>query len=299
MHVFLTGATGFIGSAVAASLLRAGHRVTGLARSDQAAAMLSAQGVTPHRGALDDLDGLARGAAAADAVVNTASIMSFGPERGEVEMAAVRAMLAALQGTGKTFVYTSDQLIYGPTGLAPATEDTPLNPLPFVAWRPAVERLVMDAPGVKSVVLRPVAVYGHGRDHLMPMLIGMAKQAGIARYVNDGSARWSMVHVDDVGEGYRLALEKAPGGAVYNFAAEPPVSFKELAEVASRVAGLGGRTEGLPIEQAAQIMGPLAYNFTFDLVVSAAKARRELGWLPTGPTLRAEADAGAFAHLAG
>lgn len=299
MRIFLTGATGFIGSAVAKKLQAAGHSVLGLARSDEAEAKLHAQGITPLRGDLTDAASLRWGAQGADGVINTASIMSFGSERGEIERSAVEVMLEVLEGSNKPFLYTSDQLIYGPTGNTVADEDTPLNPLPFVTWRPSVEKLVLNAVsrGIRSLVIRPVAMYGHGRDHLMPMLIQMARKAGVAYYVGSGEARWSMVHVDDAAELYACILESAPAGTLLNASSEPAVSMKELAEVASQVAGLNGKTASLPLEKALEVMGPFASNFTFNLQVSAVKATRLLGWKPQAPSLFEEAERGVYRPL--
>ncbi len=281
MHVFITGATGYIGGAVAARLLAAGHRVSGLARTPEAGQRLAAAGIAPVLGDLADHDVLARAAGAAEAAVNAAT--SYGPDRGDVERAAVRAMLAALP-RGGTFLYTSDQLIYGDTGPEPASEDRPLNPPPFLTWRPQVEQDVLHAEGLRGIVLRPVAVYGRGGNQLFPGWIDAARHRGNAPYVGTGARRWSLVHVEDVADGYLAALEHAPAGAVLNLAAEPPVTLRELADAVATAAGVDGGAVSAPLEEVTEVFGPAAQMFdTVDLVASPARASSTIGWTATRP----------------
>lgn len=292
MHVFVTGATGYLGGAVAARLLAAGHRVTGLARTADAAQRLADLDVEPVLGDLADHDVLQRSAGAADAVVNAAT--SYGQDRGEVERTAVRAMLAALP-RGGAFLYTSDQLIYGDTGPDPADEDRPLNPPPFLTWRPQVEQDVLHAAGLRGIVLRPVAVYGRGGNQLFPGWIDAARRRGHAPYVGTGSRRWSLVHVDDVAAGYLAALERAPAGAVLNLAAEPPVTLRELADAVATAAGVGGGAVSAPLDEAAEVFGPAAQLLdTVDLVASPARARSTIGWTATGPGVLEDLRTGSY-----
>ena len=170
MKVFVTGATGYIGGTVSEALIRRGHEVSGLARTDHAARHLQGRGVNPVVGDLRDLDVLASAAAAADGVINAAT--TYDTDRGDVEAAAVSAMLDALGDSGRPLVYTSDQLIYGDTGPEPAEETRPLAPPPFLTWRPEVEQLVVTRPGVRGVALRVTAVHGRGGNQLFPGWIG-------------------------------------------------------------------------------------------------------------------------------
>ncbi len=292
MHVFVTGATGYIGGAVATRLVRAGHQVTGLARTPEAARLLGRRGIAPVVGDLSDHDVLRRAAGAADAVVNAGT--SYGPDRGDLERAAVRSMLTALSAGG-TFLYTSDQLVYGDTGPEPADEDRPLNPPPFLTWRPRVEQDVLHADGVRAIVLRPVAVYGHGGNQLFPGWIDAARRRGHAPYVGTGARRWSLVHVEDVAEGYVSALDRAPAGAVLNLAAEPPVTLRDLAAAVADAAGVGGGAVSTPLEEVTDVFGPAAQMLdTVDLVASPARARTRIGWTATRPGVLEDLRSGSY-----
>ncbi len=284
MKVFVTGATGYIGGAVSEELIRRGHEVSGLVRTERAASHLEEKGVRPVLGDLRSPDGLAAAAREADGVVNAGTV--YDADRGEVETAAVSALLDALDGTGRPLVYTSDQLIYGDTGPEPAEEARPLAPPPFLVWRPAVEQLVLTRPGVRGIVLRAVAVHGRGGNQLFPGWIAAAARDGAAPYVAEGRARWSFVHVDDLARAYALALEGAAAGSLYNVAAEPAVALRDLAAAIGRAAGVGGRTRSLAVEDASAVFGPAAGLFaSADLDVSARRLREDLGWAPTAPSV--------------
>lgn len=285
MHIFVTGASGYIGSAVTKALLERGHTVTGLARSEEAAQKISHLGAQVTRGDFTQPQDWVSQAQQADGVINIASAMSFDGSRGAIEMKAIQALIDVLKGTGKTLLYTSDQLIYGPTTDQPATEETPLNPLPFVNWRPDVEQAVLRAPGMRALVIRPAAVVGHSTDHLMPLLIQLAKQNGESYYVGDGTSRWSLIHVDDLAQAYADVFEKAPGGTVVNVTADD-VSMQELAESVAEAAGVD-RHSSLPLEQAIERLGPWAANFANSLIISARKVEQVVGWKPKRVPIRA------------
>lgn len=295
MYVFLTGATGYIGSTVADSLMARGHSVLGLARSDDSAAVLRARGIDVHRGDLSEPESLSDAVDRTDGVVHAGAAMTETMDRGEIDRQAVQTMVDRLSGTGKPFLYTSDQLIYGPTGEDIATEETPLNPPPFVAWRPAVEEIVLDAvDDVRGLVIRPVAVYGHDGGSI-EMFVEMAHENGAAYYVGDGEAEWSTIHVEDLAELYVRMLEDAPAGTLLNASSEPPVVMHELMDAVGDAAGVPA--ESLAPEEARDVMGPNmpVEMFTTNLRVSAAKARELLDWEPTQPSvleiLRAKAKA--------
>lgn len=279
MRVFVTGATGYVGSAVAHALQAAGHDVLGLARSDEAAGKLEAAGCAVLRGSLADADVLARGAREADAVIHAAA--TGAADQAEVDTATVHALLDALDGSGKPFIYTSGLWVLGPTDEAVADEDAPVNPAAIVAWRAEVERTTVDAAarGIRSVVLRPGVVYGRGGG-TPGGFVASGRKKGVVRYVGDGAQRWPFVHVDDLAELYVLALD-APAGTVLN-AAGPSLPAREVAEAAARATG--ARAEPWPLEDARARLGVYADALALDQQVSAERARA-LGWRPSRPSV--------------
>ena len=253
MQVFLTGATGYIGSAVAEARVNAVYAVVGLARADDQARLLAAKGLGAHRGDLRDPASLAEGARNADAVIHTA--LAAATDAGQVDRAAVEAIIGALSQFNRPFVYTSGCWVLGNTGDRVADEDAPLAPTPLVAWRPANEQLLSDAArqGVQGIVLRPAMVYGHGGG-LVASFVQSAREHGAARVIGKGENRWTFVHVDDLAALYVQALRAAAGTLL--FAAHgPAVRVRDVAEAASRAAGAGGRVEIVPIEEARKTMG--------------------------------------------
>lgn len=220
---------GILGGAVAEKLQAAGHRVAGLARSDAAVGRLRERGMTPVRAELFDTARLAQAAKTADGVMHLAA--SFGPDWQAGDRAAVQALLGALDGSGKPFVYTSIAPVYGDAGASVADEDAPLNPPRFHRWRPAVEQEVLAAAarGVRTIVLRPAPVYGRSGGSSVLLLVQNAQQAGAARYIGAGETRWSTVHVDELADLYVLALERAAGGTLLNASSGISVSMRELA----------------------------------------------------------------------
>lgn len=279
MKVFLTGATGYIGSAVAQALQAAGHEVIGLARSDEAEQKLRRRGVTPARGDLSTPRDLAALARQTDGTIHTGFAMS--PQGGAIDRAAIEAILEGLKGSGKPFVYTSGVWVFGNTGPRPADETSVLDPTPLVAWRPAVERLVLDAAaqGVRSIVIRPGDVYGRGAGMIADM-VAQGRDKGVVRYVGDGENHWPVIHVDDLARLYVLALEKAPAGTILHATVGPSVKLKDIAEAASRAAGVAGKTASWPLEQAREVLGPFADALALDQHFASTKAQDLLGWTP-------------------
>jgi nucleoside-diphosphate-sugar epimerase len=284
MRVFLTGATGYIGSAVAAALRRAGHAVTGLARSDTAAARLERAGVQPIRGDLADPAAVERAARGADGVIHTASTNDA--RAPEVDRGAVDAIVSALDGSGKPFIYTSGIWVYGDTNGRVVDERSPLSPAPIVAWRPAVERRALDAAGrgVRVIVLRPAIVYGNNGG-IPAMFTQSAKERGVVRFVGNGENRWPTVHVDDLADLYVRALERAPAGTVLVATTSPSVKLKDIARAASEGAGAGGKVESWPLDEARQALGPFADALALDQQASSDAARTMLGWAPAAPNI--------------
>jgi nucleoside-diphosphate-sugar epimerase len=289
MRVFVTGATGFVGSAVVRDLVQAGHSVLGLARSDSAAAALAAAGADAHRGSLEDLDSLTGAAAAADGVIHTGFIHDFSKfkENCEIDERAIKALGATLAGSGRPLVVTSGTGLLSPGNLV--TEDTvpPANsPVPRVSEQTA---LALVADGVAASVIRlPPSVHGDGDHGFVPLLIGMAREKGQSVYLGEGQNHWPAVHRLDTGPLYRLALEKAASGAVYHGIAEQGIAFREIAEVI-------GRRLGVPVvskskEDAAAHFGWFAHFAAIDNRASSEKTQAALGWRPTHPGLIADLD---------
>lgn len=272
MAILVTGATGYIGAVVCEKLRERGEEVLGLARSPEAAAKLEAAGIRPLNGSLAEPQTVAAAAKQAGGVIHTA--MAWGADAPALDRGVVEAVLGALAGSGKPFVCTSGVWVMGNTKGRLAGEMFPLQPAPLVAWRPAVERLVLDASEqkVRGVVIRPAMVYGRQGGMIAGWL------AGKMPVVGDGTNHWSFVHVDDLADLYVLALERAPAGSIYVAADGPAFPVKQLAEAA-------GITELVPVEQARQTLGPMADALVLDQRIGSTRAGRELGWRPSRPTV--------------
>ncbi|MEU4929708.1 SDR family oxidoreductase [Streptomyces yokosukanensis] len=288
MHVFVTGGSGLTGPAVVAELLAAGHTVTGLARSDTAAARLESLGATPHRGSLDDLDSLHSGAEAADGVVH----MAFGGDFADPDdmmrrdRTAIEALGHALEHSDRPFISTSGTLVM-PAGRVSGEADDP-DPAGVAGFRIPGERACLSfAPqGVRASVVRLApTVHGPGDHGFIGMLTATARQTGVSAYVADGGNRWPAVHRLDAAVLFRLALEKAPAGSVLHGAAESGVPFKSIAETIAR--GLDLPTVSLtPDEAATHFPSPsLSTFYGFDGPVSASHTQELLDWSPTHPSL--------------
>lgn len=282
LKVFLTGATGYIGSVVAERLLAAGHEVMGLARSDTAADVLEDRGVRVVRGDMRFEGAVSTASRAADVVIHAASTNDA--QAPAVDERIRREILAAVEGTGKAFVYTSGVWVHGDTAERTVDERTPLSPAAIVAWRVGAEQEVLAAAsrGVRSIVLRPAMVYGR-TDGLVNQFVKSARETGAARYVGTGENHWPLVHVDDLAVAYRLAVELATAGAVYDLAHGPSVRVRDIARAASEAAGANGKTQAWPLAEARAVLGPLADALAMDQHISGAKAVKELGWSPAGP----------------
>jgi nucleoside-diphosphate-sugar epimerase len=292
MRVFVTGATGFIGSAVVKELLDAGHHVIGLARSDKAAASLAAVGAEVRRGSLEDLDGRRGGAAAADGVVHTAYIHDFSSTGNPAAAAqtdgrAIEAIGTALAGTGKPLAVAAG--IVAVPGRASTEEDAALeNPhIPRVS-EPAA--LALAGRGVRvSVVRLPPSVHGEGDYAFVPALIGIARAKGLAAYVGDGANRWSAVHRLDAARLFRLALEAAPAGTRLNAVGDAGVPFRDIAEVIGR--HLNVPVKSLSPGEAGEHFGTFA---AYDATASSERTRSLLGWQPVQPGLIEDLNAGHY-----
>lgn len=288
MRIFVTGATGFIGSAIVKELTGAGHTVIGLARSEDSAAALAKAGAEAHRGSLGDLDSLRSGAKSADAVIHAAFIHDFSKfkENCEIERRAVAALGDALAGSRKPMIVTSGTLLV--TG-GLATEDRAAASTTNL--RIASEEIAAEvaARGVRVSVLRlPPTVHGEGDHGFVPMLIGLARDKGISAYIGDGLNRWPAAHRLDIATLYRLILEKNDMAVRYHGAAEQGIAFKDIAAVIGKRLNVPvvGKTE----DDAATHFGWFAHFAAGDNPTSSVQTRHQLGWQPKQPGLLADLD---------
>jgi nucleoside-diphosphate-sugar epimerase len=295
MRVFVTGASGHIGSALVPELLAANHEVVGLARSDAAATALAAAGAQVRRGDLDDLDGLRAAAAAADGVIHLAYkhelALSGSPDEyltaAAHDLRAVQAIGEALAGSGKPLVSTSGTALLAFAALGRAgTEEDVLEGGPRIDAENAV--VVLARRGVRSSVVRLAPTVHSALDlhGFVPSLIAMARENGFAAYVGDGANRWPALHTLDAARLYRLTLEKAPAGARLHGVAEDGIRFRDIAEGIGR--GLGLPAKSISAEDAATVLGFLATFAQLDNPTSSARTREQLGWQPTHPGLLAD-----------
>lgn len=276
MRVFVTGATGFIGSAVVSELLNAGHQVLGLARSDEGAKSLIAAGAEVHRGDLEDLERLHSGAAMSDGVIHAAFNHDFSKfaENCEADRRAIEVIGDVLEGSDRPLIVTSG-LPLTPDCLTTEDDVPPSGPsgTPRVSEQTAIS---MVARGVRASVVRMPQVHDRDKQGLATYMIALAREKGISAYVGDGLNRWSAVHRLDAAPLYRLALEKGSAGARYHAVAEEGVSVREIAEAISR--GLKIPVVALPPEEAASHFGWLGFPVSMNAPASSVLTQQRLGW---------------------
>jgi len=289
MKIFVTGATGFVGSAVVKELIQAGHQVVGLARNDAGAKSLLTAGANVHRGSLEDLESLHSGATAADGVIHTAFIHDFsnyGPAA-EADRRAIETLGGALAGSDRPLIVTSGTLLAQRQGPLAAEEDAHNPNFPRKSEDAA---LALAAHGVRAALLRlPPSVHGNGDHGFVPRLITIAREKGVSAFIGDGLNRWPAVHRLDAAHLYRLVLEKSSVGATYHGVADEGVPTREIAEII-------GRHLNLPVvsksrEEAADHFGWIGLFFGIDAPASSALTQERLGWRPVQPGLIADLNA--------
>ncbi|HTP69892.1 MAG TPA: SDR family oxidoreductase [Dongiaceae bacterium] len=292
MRVFVTGASGFIGSAIVHELLDAGHEVLGLARSDASAASVAAAGAKVHHGSLEDLESLRSGAAASDGVIHTAFIHDFNnyATAAEKDRRAIETLGETLAGSKRPFVVTSGTLLIQRKGPLATEQDTAIPTFPRKSEDAAG---ALAERGVHVSVLRlPPSVHGDGDHGFVPMLIKIAQEKHASAYIGSGHNRWPGVHRLDAARLYRLALEKSAARATYHAIGDEGVAFRELA-------GVMGRHLNVPVvskstEEAAEHFGWMALFVGIDGPASCAQTREELGWRPVEAGLLEDLDKGKY-----
>jgi len=282
MRVFVTGATGFIGSRIVPELISAGHQVLGLARSDAGAQSLAAAGAQAHRGDLEDLESLRTGAVASDAVIHTAFRHDWTrfAESCELDKRAIEAIGAVLQGSSRLLIVSSG---VGVAQGRAATEDDPPLSSPSLPRVSEVTAAALMEAGVHASVMRLPQVHNPEKQGLITPLIAIARAKGVSAYIGDGHNRWPAAHVGDVARLYRLALEKGTAGARYHAVAEEGVPLKDIATAIGR--GLNVPVVSISPEQAQEHFGFLGFFAGRDAHTSSAQTRAKLAWNPAGPTL--------------
>lgn len=289
MRIFVTGAPGFIGSALLPELIQAGHHVLGLTRSEAGAEALQRVGAEVLHGNIEDLDSLREGATRTDGVIHLAFNHDFSQfqKNCDDDRKAIAAIGEVLLGANRPFVITSGTAIAANVDGKPSTEDGPT-----VAWNPraASEEVVkvLTERGVNTSVVRLPQVHDTHKQGLVPYLLAVAREKGVSAYIGDGSNRWPAAHVSDVARLYRLAFEKAEPGAIYHAVDEEGISMKAIVEAHGR--GLKVPVVSIKPEEAEAHFGWLAHFAVHDMPASSVLTQQKLSWKPTGPGLIADLD---------
>lgn len=289
-RIFLTGASGYVGSALGRALTAAGASVLGLTRSTAGRAAVEAYGGQPVVGDMTDPSGWIEAAAQCDGAVHTAVV--WGPDGPAADARAVDALLQALAGSGKPLIYTSGSLVYGDTSSDVADERGPLSPPPFAAWKAEGDAQVRHAEGTRGIAVRPGGIHGLGEGPVKGQ-IARARAEGVARYVGEGLNQVGFVDVEDLADLYVAALDRAPPGAAYAAFAET-IEHREVAHAIARATGVPA--EAWPLDRAYAVLGPFAEAATLDCRVDVRWAAQELGWRPHRPGVIEDIESGSYAN---
>jgi nucleoside-diphosphate-sugar epimerase len=292
MRVFVTGASGWVGSAVVPELIEAGHHVVGLARSEGSADALAGAGAEIHRGSLEDLDSLYQGAAKSDGVIHLAFIHDFSQYEAanQADRQAIETLGSALEGSDRPLVIASG--VATTAEGRPATEDDPPAP-DFPRSEASRMTVAWSDRGVRSSVVRlPPTTHGRGDNGFIPTIIGIAREKGVSGYIGDGTNRWPAVHRADAARGFRLVLERAPAGSVWHAVAEEGVATRTIAEVI-------GRHLDIPVisidpADASDHFGWMGAFWAVDVPASSKLTQQRLDWRPTGPGLIEDLEEGHY-----
>ena len=293
MRVFVTGATGFIGSAIVEDLHAAGHQVVGPARSDTSAKLLESRGVEVLHGSLDDLDILKHGAANSDGVIHCAFIHDFTDRATSIkkDQLAIQTIGSALEGTNRPFLISSG--IFGLANNRLATEQDKANLEKFPRGLAEDITISFSSKDVRSSVIRlPPSVHGKGDHAIIPRMIAIAREKGVSAYIGDGLNRWPSVHRVDVAQLYRLALEKGTAGARYHGVADEGIPYRDIAEMIGK--HLNVPVVSKPIEEAMEHFGFLGHFAQFDAPASSKHTQQEFGWQPIQNSLLADMEENYF-----
>ena len=281
MKVFVTGASGYIGSSVAARLARHGHEVHGLIRNAEHAPALAALEINPVIG------DLGTPASFMDKVKPCGAVIHCAAEYSErfltLDRSVSESILSTCQETNlpRKFIYTSGVWVYGDTGYGVRDEASSLNPYPPIAGRVDTERFVLsqNRSNLQTIVLRPGCVYGGSKGLTTSWFVSGTSKGGV-EIIGDGSNRWAMIHVEDLAELYRLAAESSVGGEVFNATDRSRFSVRDCAEAAARAAGIPGKVSTIPVQKARETLGWMADAFCLNQHIDSSKATRVLGWVP-------------------
>lgn len=283
--VFMTSATGYIGEAVANEFKKNGAQIIALARSNESESRLEKLGFKALRGDIKQPKSFLSAVKDADIVIHTAS--TGDSDFAKVDQLATEEILSALENSGKTFVYTSGIWLLGNTGAEPADESAPLKPIKMVEFRAELEKKVLafQNRGVRTIIMRPAVVYDASENGVIGGFVKAAKEDGFAKYIGNGQNRLSVIHLDDVAAAYHMAVANSEGGAIYHISTDEEITYRDVAELAAEAAGVAGKVQSWPVEEASEAFGPFIDGFLLDQHIVSTNMKK-LGWQPQIQSIR-------------